>query len=188
MVKQRLLNVLMAGVLVTLGACATGPTQQLLEGANGTGQAGSTSGVPGEGGPDATGLGRDGDLSIDVLDEEGRAGVIAGPAYQDNTIYFDYNSSEIRDEFLPLIIRMAKNLEDNPGKQARLEGHADERGTREYNLALGERRAQEVRNLVLLQGVAEGQVEVISYGEEKPAMPGGGEAAWELNRRVELVY
>lgn len=178
MAKQRLLNVLMAGVLVTLGACSTGPTQQLLEGANGTG----------EGGPDATGLGRDGDLSIDILDEEGRGGVVTAPTYRDNTIYFDYNSSEIRDEFLPQIIRMAKNLEASPGKQARLEGHADERGTREYNLALGERRAQEVRNLVLLQGVGEGQVQVISYGEEKPAMPGGGEAAWELNRRVELVY
>lgn len=182
MAKQRLLNVLMAGVLVTLGACSTGPTQQLLEGADGTGSA------AGEDGPDATGLGGDGDLSIDILDEGGRPGVVTAPRYRDNTIYFDYNSSEIRDEFLPQIIRMAKNLEASPGKQARLEGHADERGTREYNLALGERRAQEVRNLVLLQGVGEGQVQVISYGEEKPAMPGGGEAAWELNRRVELVY
>ncbi len=185
MVKQRLLNVLMAGVLVMLGACATGPTQQLVESADGTGQAGSAAG---EGGSDATGLGSDGDLSIDVLDEEGRTEIVTGPAYRDNTIYFDYNSSEIRDEFLPLIIRMAKSLEDSPGKQARLEGHADERGTREYNLALGERRAQEVRNLVLLQGVGDGQVDVISYGEEKPAMPGSGEASWELNRRVELVY
>lgn len=188
MVKQRLLNVLMAGVLVTLGACATNPTQQLLESANGTGQAGSTEGAAGAGGADATGLGSDGGLSIDVLDEEGRAGIVTAPAYRDNTIYFDYNSSEIRDEFLPLIIRMAKTLQGNPGKQARLEGHADERGTREYNLALGERRAQEVRNLVLLQGVGEDQVDVISYGEEKPAMPGTGEVAWELNRRVELVY
>lgn len=188
MVKQRLLNVLMAGVLVTLGACATGPTQQLLESADGTGQAGSATGAAGQGGPDATGLGSEGDLSIDILDEGGSTEVVTGPAYRDNTIYFDYNSSEIRDEFLPLIIRMAKSLEDNPGKQARLEGHADERGTREYNLALGERRAQEVRNLVLLQGVGEGQLDVISYGEEKPAMPGSGEASWELNRRVELVY
>ena len=185
MVKQRLLNVLMAGVLVTLGACATGPTQQLLEGADGAGQAGSTEGA---GGADATGLGSDGNLAIDILDEEGKAGTTTASAYRDNTIYFDYNSSEIRDEFLPLIIRMAKTLEDNPRMQARLEGHADDRGTREYNLALGERRAQEVRTLVLLQGVGEDQVDIISYGEEKPAMPGTGEASWELNRRVELVF
>ncbi|MCY3804230.1 MAG: OmpA family protein [Gammaproteobacteria bacterium] len=188
MLKQRLLNVLMASVLVVLGACATGPTQQLLEGADGTGQAGSTEGAAGEGGPDATGLGSDGNLAIDILDEGGKVGAAAASAYRPNTIYFDYNSSEIRDEFLPLIIRMAKTLEDNPRMQARLEGHADERGTREYNLALGERRAQEVRNLVLLQGVGEDQVDIISYGEEKPAMPGTGEASWELNRRVELVF
>ena len=70
----------------------------------------------------------------------------------------------------------------------RLEGHADERGTREYNLALGERRAKAVANYLAIQGVPHSQIEVISYGEEKPAMFGQGETAWAKNRRVELIY
>ena len=70
----------------------------------------------------------------------------------------------------------------------RLEGHADERGTREYNLALGERRAKAVANYLAIQGVPRPQIEVISYGEEKPAALGQGESAWAQNRRVELIY
>ena len=185
MVKQLLRNALMLGVLVTLGACTTSQTtQQMLEDVPGGGQQG------GAGQTDATGIGGDGSLAIDILDEEGGAGAgrAGGLPYRDKTIYFDYNSSEIRDEFLPEIIRMAKALENNPRMQARLEGHADERGTREYNLALGERRAQEVRHLILLQGAKEDQVDIVSYGEEKPAAFGEGDSAWTLNRRVELVY
>ena len=189
MVKQLLRNALMLGVLVILGACATSQTtQQMLEDTPGAGQQGGEAGGAGQ--TDATGIGGDGSLAIDILDEEGGSGAgrAGGLPYRDKTIYFDYNSSEIRDEFLPEIIRMAKALEDNPRMQARLEGHADERGTREYNLALGERRAQEVRNLILLQGVKEDQVDIVSYGEEKPAAFGEGDSAWTLNRRVELVY
>ena len=70
----------------------------------------------------------------------------------------------------------------------RLEGHADERGTREYNLALGERRAQSVRELIMLQGASGNQIDIVSYGEEKPAVVGSGEESWQENRRVELVY
>ena len=162
----------------------------MLEDTVSTDQENSKEGAAKEGGPDTMGLGSEGNLSIDILDEQGngKAGTASASPYHDKTIYFDYNSSEIRDEFLPQIIRMAKTLEDNPRMQARLEGHADERGTREYNLALGERRAQEVRNLVLLQGVHDDQVDIISYGEEKPATSGAGEGVWKLNRRVDLVY
>ena len=191
MLKQLLLNILMLSVLVILGACTTSQTtQQLLEDTVSTDQENSKEGAAKEGGPDTMGLGSEGNLSIDILDEQGngKAGDASASPYHDKTIYFDYNSSEIRDEFLPQIIRMAKTLEDNSRMQARLEGHADERGTREYNLALGERRAQEVRNLVLLQGVHDDQVDIISYGEEKPATSGAGEGVWKLNRRVDLVY
>ena len=191
MLKQLLLNILMLSVLVILGACTTSQTtQQLLEDTVSTDQENSKEGAAKEGGPDTMGLGSEGNLSIDILDEQGngKAGDASASPYHDKTIYFDYNSSEIRDEFLPQIIRMAKTLEDNSRMQARLEGHADERGTREYNLALGERRAQEVRNLVLLQGVHDDQVDIISYGEEKPATSGAGEGVWKFNRRVDLVY
>jgi peptidoglycan-associated lipoprotein len=79
-------------------------------------------------------------------------------------------------------------LADNPGLRVRLEGHADERGTREYNLALGERRANAVRAYLLAQGASRSQIEVVSYGEEKPADGGHDEGAWRQNRRVEVVY
>ena len=70
----------------------------------------------------------------------------------------------------------------------RLEGHTDERGSREYNIGLGERRAQSVRRALLLQGAADAQISTVSYGEERPAVPGHDEAAWAKNRRVEIVY
>ena len=82
----------------------------------------------------------------------------------------------------------AQYLSDYPDIKVRLEGHADERGSREYNIALGERRAESVRRLLLLQGVGANQVSMISYGEELPAALAHDEESWALNRRVELVY
>jgi len=81
----------------------------------------------------------------------------------------------------------AETLVSNPATQLRLEGHADERGTREFNLALGEQRAQTVRDLIMLQGVSGNQLDIVSYGEEKPSVAGSGEQSWQQNRRVELV-
>lgn len=127
----------------------------------------------------ASGLEGDGVLAVGSLDD-----VIASSG---NVIYFDYNSAEIRDESLPLIMAAAETLSSNPAAQLRLEGHADERGTREYNLALGEQRAQTVRDLIMLQGVSGNQLDIVSYGEEKPAVAGSGEASWQQNRRVELI-
>jgi len=82
----------------------------------------------------------------------------------------------------------AKYLAGHPGTRVRLEGHTDERGSREYNIGLGERRAQSVRRALLLQGAADAQISTVSYGEERPAAPGHDEAAWAKNRRVEIVY
>ena len=79
-------------------------------------------------------------------------------------------------------------LAKNPSQKVRLEGHADERGSREYNIGLGERRAQAVRRALMLQGVTENQITTVSYGEERPAVQGSDEAAYAKNRRVELVY
>jgi len=103
-------------------------------------------------------------------------------------IYFDYDRAEIKPEFVPVVAAHAKYLNGNTARKARLEGHTDERGSREYNIGLGERRSQAVRRALLLQGVAESQITTVSYGEERPATQGSDEAAYSRNRRVEMVY
>lgn len=103
-------------------------------------------------------------------------------------VYFDYDRAEIRSEFVPIIAAHAKFLNGNNNRTVRLEGHSDERGSREYNIGLGERRAQTVRRALMLQGVAEAQITTVSYGEERPAVLGSDESAYAKNRRVELVY
>jgi peptidoglycan-associated lipoprotein len=105
-----------------------------------------------------------------------------------NIVYFDYNSSEIPQEYLAVVSANAAYLVKYPTARLRLEGNTDERGSREYNIGLGERRAQTVRRAMLAKGVAEGQMTTVSYGEERPAVPGHDEAAYAQNRRVELVY
>lgn len=106
----------------------------------------------------------------------------------EKVIYFDFDSDQISADFQELIAHHGKYLAANPSMSVRLEGHADERGSREYNVALAHRRAQSVRRLVLFQGVNAEQVTIISYGEEKPVALGHDDEAWRLNRRVELVY
>jgi peptidoglycan-associated lipoprotein len=103
-------------------------------------------------------------------------------------IYFDFDKSEIKPEFNDIITAAARNLNSNPTMKVKLEGNTDNRGTREYNIGLGERRAQAVRRALLLQGVAESQVSTVSFGAERPAVEGDDEAAWSQNRRVEVVY
>jgi peptidoglycan-associated lipoprotein len=115
------------------------------------------------------------------------SGAMAGMTDADRIIYFDYDSSEIRPQYAGTITALARRLAGNPGFRIQLEGHTDERGSREYNIALGERRAQAVRRALLLQGAGEAQLATVSYGEERPAADGSDEAAYEKNRRVEIV-
>lgn len=103
-------------------------------------------------------------------------------------VYFDFDKSEIRSEFHTVLNAHAMNLVANPDMTVVLEGHADERGTREYNLALGERRAQSVADYLMLKGAAEDQIDTVSYGEERPIALGSTEADYAENRRVEIVY
>ena len=103
-------------------------------------------------------------------------------------VYFAYDSSEISPEYVAVVTAHAAYLAKYPAARVRLEGHTDERGSREYNIGLGERRAQTVRKALLLQGVAESQLTTVSYGEERPAADGSDEAAYAQNRRVELVH
>jgi peptidoglycan-associated lipoprotein len=104
------------------------------------------------------------------------------------TVYFAYDSSEITGPDRPVIEAHGRYLADNPSASVTLEGHADERGSREYNLALGERRANAVRQLMSLLGASGSQIRTVSYGEERPAADGHDESAWSLNRRVEIIY
>ncbi|HWI80343.1 MAG TPA: peptidoglycan-associated lipoprotein Pal, partial [Ramlibacter sp.] len=103
-------------------------------------------------------------------------------------IYFDYDSYEIKPEFQSLIEAHARFLKANADRRVAIEGHTDERGGREYNLALGQRRAEAVRRALVLLGVADNRLEAVSFGKEKPAVPGNDEAAYAQNRRAELVY
>ncbi len=107
---------------------------------------------------------------------------------QKSVVYFDYDSSEIGSQYMPVVAAHAAYLVKYPTARVRLEGHTDERGSREYNIGLGERRAQTVRRALLVQGVAEAQITTVSYGEERPAVDGADDAAYAQNRRVELVH
>jgi peptidoglycan-associated lipoprotein len=103
-------------------------------------------------------------------------------------IYFEFDSSDVRSDFVDVIAAHGRFLAGNASIRVRLEGHSDERGTREYNIGLAERRAQAVKRALALQGVQEAQVATVSYGEERPAAAGSDENAYSKNRRVEIVY
>src|SRR5258706_14716535 len=107
---------------------------------------------------------------------------------QQLVVYFDYDQAEIKPEFNRMLAAHGQYLAMNATATLRLEGNTDERGSREYNIGLGERRAQSVRRVLMLQGASASQLTTVSYGEERPASTGSNEEAWRLNRRVELVY
>lgn len=111
----------------------------------------------------------------------------SSPLYR-KVIYFDYDTVEIKPESADLLRTHAAYLYQTPAATVTLEGHTDERGTRDYNLALGERRADAVKRFMIAEGVAGERLTSLSYGEERPADPGHSESAWAKNRRVELVY
>jgi peptidoglycan-associated lipoprotein len=150
-----------------------------------------------------SGLNKDSGINGSEMNGSGANGVSGngdyastlGPEFNDpnnplskRTIYFMLDSSQIMPDFIPVIAAHAQYLIANPGQRITLEGNADERGSREYNIALGEQRAKSVASLMKVKGVSEGQLEIVSYGEEKPVAFGSDEGAWEKNRRVELVY
>lgn len=135
--------------------------------------------------------GANGAASQGLADE----GAAAGGALNDpnsplavRVIYFDYDSANIRADFNDTVAAHAAYLAANPNTVVTVEGHADERGSREYNLALGERRSLAVRKQLVLLGASANQIKTVSYGEERPAVDGHDEASYEKNRRAELVY
>ncbi len=132
--------------------------------------------------------------------EAGTAGATEGAAWTGNplddpnsllstrVIYYGYDISEIQADYQDVVVAHGNYLAANPEIRVTVEGHADERGSREYNIALGERRANAVKRLLLAQGASERQVTTISYGEERPADIATNDASWATNRRVELAY
>jgi len=170
---------LLLAVAVAAGGCASKPQKPAGPAPD---QAGSAAGSASAAGAGVTSAGAAGNgVEEDVAGPQ--AGVLAK-----RVIYFDFDSTDIKGEGVEIVAAHAKYLAANPGAHVRLEGHTDERGSREYNIGLGERRAQAVRRALLLQGAGEAQIATVSYGEERPAVAGHDESAWAKNRRVEIVY
>jgi peptidoglycan-associated lipoprotein len=141
----------------------------------------SASAVNGPGGP-----GTQSAVAPVAADEA--AGTAAGPVNVSRIIYFDYDSYVIKPEFQTILESHARFLKANARRKVSIEGHTDERGGREYNLALGQRRSEAVRRSLGLLGVPDTQVEAVSFGKEKPVAMGSNEAAWAQNRRAEILY
>lgn len=178
---------LTAGVLA--GCSSTGGSKD--ENAAASGGAGTTAGVgtsgygAGTAGAGGFGSGAGGGLGSSAssadLDNP------SSPLYK-KIVYFQYDSADVMPEYVPVVTAHAEFLAGNPSQQVTVEGHADERGSREYNVALGEQRAKAVVNMLKLQGVAESQMRIVSYGEEKPSCAEHDEQCYHQNRRVEFAY
>lgn len=131
-----------------------------------------------------------GDDSVDGTSQGVASGAQSAKdlAMQATVVYFDFDRSNVRPDAYDVLKAHAAYLSANPSASVRLEGHADERGTREYNLALGERRGKAAASYLTANGASSSQIEVVSYGEERPAAEGHSESSWAQNRRVELKY
>lgn len=147
-------------------------------------QAGGAAAGANAGAASAGALASQGVAPVDLTQAGSDAAMQQGP----RIVYFDYDSFVIKPDFQPLIETHARYLRANPTRKVVIEGHTDEIGGREYNLALGQKRAEAVRRALALLGVADAQVEAVSYGKEKPAVQGSDEAALSKNRRAEIVY
>jgi len=190
---------LVALVTLFISACATTQEEMPADGDGGSAVDQSEGGVStgtvdgGSDGADASGL--------DGTDSGDGSAIVDGPpmtameqleqtegALSNRIIYFEFDSAKLTSESIEILETHGNFVAGNGEVSVRLEGHADERGSREYNIALGDRRAQSVRRVLLFQGASSDQVETVSYGEEQPAVSGHDEDAWSRNRRVELIY
>lgn len=162
-------------LIILLSACASQTTQPDVEDLN-AGGAGS-----GAGGSDLAGS------------DSGRPGYFKqlqdpNSILSQRSVYYDYDSYSVKSEYRELVLSHARFLRDNVGASVILQGNTDDRGSREYNLALGQRRADSVRNMMTLAGARDEQIESVSLGEEKPRALGSGESVWSQNRRTDILY
>ncbi|MFT6329002.1 MAG: peptidoglycan-associated lipoprotein [Bermanella sp.] len=187
--KNALKTLLMVVPLVTLAACKSGPTDAELEAeANSQAEAAAQQVADAQAVADAEAKRVD-VAKADALQkakdmfESEKATLVA-----QNVVYFDFDQASVKSDFHSVLDMHAAFLVKNPGQSIVVEGHCDNRGTPEYNIALGERRAQSVETYLMNAGVSSAQVSVVSYGEEKPAVQGGSEYAFAQNRRGIVVY
>ncbi|MXS83948.1 peptidoglycan-associated lipoprotein Pal [Nitrosomonas oligotropha] len=163
-------------LIVLLSACASQTTQPEVDDLT----AGSGAGA-GLGGSDLGGSG------------SGRPGYFSqlndpNSILSQRSVYYDYDSYSVKSEYRELVLSHARFLRDNASASVILQGNTDDRGSREYNLALGQRRADSVKNMMTLSGARDAQIESVSLGEEKPRALGHGESAWSQNRRTDILY
>ena len=169
------LIVLISVAAIALGACKKSETLP---------EADSSTAVGADSGASTAGQGAGRGITGSALEGAGANSNLL----QTLVIYFDFDQAEIKPEFTAVIQAHGQRLASSQSLQVRLEGHTDERGSREYNIGLGERRAQAVKRALMLNGANAGQITTVSYGEERPAATGSDEESWRLNRRVEIVY
>lgn len=160
------------GILaMSLSACSSTPTKPASAGAD---QAGTAAGAV----PSSM---NDSGMNESVLYASAPKGAAA-------TVYFGFDKYNVDPSYRPMLQQNADFLKENTKRHVLVEGNTDNRGSREYNIALGEKRAIAVRDILLADGVSPSQVDVVSYGEERPAVEGNNEAAWAKNRRADLAY
>ena len=172
---RKILSLMLVVTVMSLGACAHKPIKD--NGAAASSQVAGQAGANGAGGANANAAGTGEDVAGP------QEGILA-----QRTIYFAFDSSDISAEGAALVSAHSHYLVAHANLHVRLEGNTDERGSREYNIGLGERRAQAVKRSLLLQGVAETQLSTVGYGAERPAVEGHDETAWSKNRRVVINY
>ena len=168
-------------IVVTLAGCNLGPLKKRGEKSSDTTEIQDQGNKYADNGDSTTKFSSGESMDVSSLNDPN------SPLSQ-RVLYFDLDSSQIKDEDREIITVHADFLAAHSDITVVLEGHADERGSREYNIALGEKRAKAVKQLMTLQGVTENQIQVISFGEERPVALGHDASAWNLNRRVEILY
>ena len=169
-------------IAAALAGCASGVKLDDVPVEDKTGRTVTTPANPVAGG------GGDSQTAVKQVQADEVAGSQGGPVNVAKIVYFDYDSYTIKPEYQTLIEQHARFLKQNGSRHVVIEGHTDERGGREYNLALGQRRSEAVRRALELLGVKDSQVEAVSFGKEKPAVPGTDETAFARNRRAEIAY
>ena len=175
--------VLVAILAAALVGCSSTPTTEApvedrgAAGAAGAGAAGAQTGG-------AQGAGVSGSATAGARNPLRDPGSILSK----RSIYFDFDSFVVKDEYRPLVEAHARYLQQNRTARMTIQGNTDERGSREYNIALGQKRADSVKRMMMLLGATESQIETVSFGKEKPRNPGHDEAAWAENRRDDILY
>ena len=183
---RKLIFGLFAAAVLT--GCSSTPTQDAAPVEDRAAGAAGTTTAP-AGGTTTTGTGTSG-VSGTSTGAAGAAAALKDPnnILSQRIVLFDYDSYVVKDEYRALVDAHAKYLQANRSAKVTMHGHTDERGTREYNIALGQRRADAVKKMMLLLGATDMQIETVSFGEEKPRNPASSETAWADNRRVEIVH